>query len=170
MAKQIGNGSMKLPLYRGRYYRVYGGRYAERPEFIAGHKTLGVCMAAEIGLPANVVCPVADFQVPTASLADEALGKTVMLVLTGAPVYVGCAGGIGRTGLMLALLAKAFGEADPVQYVRKNYIPHAVETGNQKAFVASYEVKTEVKLIIAWFKFKSLFRRRFELTAGRPSA
>ena len=66
---------------------------------------------------------------------------------------VGCMGGIGRTGLMLALLAKSFGEEDPVRYVRATYYSHAVETAAQKQFIAEFKVPLSVRLRI-WLKRK----------------
>ncbi|CAM9664844.1 unnamed protein product [Phaeothamnion confervicola] len=45
-----------------------------------------------------------------------------------------CEAGIGRTGLMLALLAKAFGIQNPVSFVLLHYCPHIVETVLQFSF------------------------------------
>ena len=52
---------------------------------------------------------------------------------------VGCLGGQGRTGLFLALLAKVWGIADPVKYVRRVYLRRAVETRDQEEWVADFE-------------------------------
>lgn len=60
-----------------------------------------------------------------------------------APLYVGCMGGTGRTGTLLAILAaqhpKMDGEA-AVAYIRAIYKPHAVETFEQKNQVAEWAV------------------------------
>ena len=58
---------------------------------------------------------------------------------------MGCMGGIGRTGLMLSLLAKAFGVEDPVAYVRKHYYSHAVETKEQRQFIADFAIPLSVR-------------------------
>lgn len=52
-------------------------------------------------------------------------------------VEIACAGGVGRTGTGLAVLARLAGvEADDaVAWVRRNYNPHAVETPWQRRWV-----------------------------------
>lgn len=47
---------------------------------------------------------------------------------------------MGRTGLFLAILAKAVGFNDPVAYVRKHYYNHAVETAEQAKYVEAFDV------------------------------
>lgn len=51
-------------------------------------------------------------------------------------VEVACAGGIGRTGTALAILARMSGvpAADAVAWVRARYDPRAVETPRQRRF------------------------------------
>jgi Protein-tyrosine phosphatase len=58
----------------------------------------------------------------------------------GARVEVGCAGGLGRTGTVLACMATLAGvpAADAVEWVRANYDERAVETHEQEAFVAKF--------------------------------
>lgn len=55
-------------------------------------------------------------------------------------VEFACGGGRGRTGTALACLAVLDGipAADAVEYVRRNYDPHAVETPWQKHFVRRF--------------------------------
>ncbi|WP_423247979.1 protein-tyrosine phosphatase family protein [Thermus hydrothermalis] len=53
-------------------------------------------------------------------------------------LYVGCDGGLGRTGTTLAILAGLWRLTDsPVTFVRERYDPHAVETPEQEAYVTS---------------------------------
>lgn len=58
----------------------------------------------------------------------------------GEEVEVGCLGGLGRTGTVLACMATLAGvEADQaVPWVRENYNPHAVETAEQEGWVRSF--------------------------------
>lgn len=51
-------------------------------------------------------------------------------------VEVACAGGVGRTGTALAILARMSGVAagDAVAWVRERYHPRAVETPRQRRF------------------------------------
>jgi protein-tyrosine phosphatase len=55
-------------------------------------------------------------------------------------VEVGCAGGRGRTGTALACIAVLDGvpAAEAVAYVRRHYSPDAVETDEQRHFVAGF--------------------------------
>src|SRR5690606_26734740 len=102
-----------------------------------------------------VLLPITDFSVPeNAADTDDALVAAFKAGIDGRPVYVGCMGGWGRTGLFLALMAKVAGEKDPVGYVRRWYTPHAVETKQQKAYVENYDmswVRPKV-LRYAWSK------------------
>lgn len=51
-------------------------------------------------------------------------------------IHLGCIGGHGRTGLVLAALYKhVTGEADAITYVRKNYCEKAVESKEQVDFL-----------------------------------
>ena len=54
-------------------------------------------------------------------------------------VEIACAGGVGRTGSGLAVLAIMSGVAaeDAVAWVRANYHPRAVETRRQRAWIVS---------------------------------
>lgn len=58
----------------------------------------------------------------------------------GKKVHVGCIGGHGRTGTVLAaIVAKMLpGEEDAIGYVRKNYCDHAVESSEQVAFLVTH--------------------------------
>jgi hypothetical protein len=58
----------------------------------------------------------------------------------GERVEVGCAGGFGRTGTVLACMATLAGvsAADAVKWVRANYDRRAVETPQQEEFVRSF--------------------------------
>lgn len=146
-------GKMNLPVVNGRFYTVYGGPYRQRPMNIAGFDTLGVKMAAEINAACDVDLPVKDFSIPDYEQAENALVETIKRIHTGHPVYIGCMGGIGRTGLMLALLAKAYGVEAPVAYVRSQYFGHAVETAQQQEFIRNFVVPIEAQRMIKWCRF-----------------
>lgn len=145
------NGKMPLPLNPGQRFEVYGGPYRLRPA-----RMKGVRMAKEIDLPADVVIPTEDYNVPDVTDMAVGLNKAVTMLLKGQPLYVGCMGGIGRTGLFMAILAKAFGIKDPVRHVRATYLPHAVETTQQKRYVAEFNVPLWVtrKIAIARFLYR----------------
>jgi len=61
-------------------------------------------------------------------------------------IHIGCIGGHGRTGMVLAaLVKKVLGEADAITYVRKNYCEKAVESASQVAFLQKHFGITEVE-------------------------
>jgi len=132
-------GKLEIPLRGKKHFTVFGGPYLDR------HGSMrGVKMAAEIDLPCDVSIPTKDFQVPDRKMLHKGLEQTVDLILADEPVYVGCMGGRGRTGLFLAILVKVFGVRYPVKYVRKNYFSHAVETTAQYDFVRYFRPRRSV--------------------------
>lgn len=144
------NGKLKLPLRPGKYFTVFGGPYKERPANMRGVK-----MAAEIKLAFDVSIPTEDYSVPDKGALMVGLEEAVDLILSGQPVYVGCMGGMGRTGLFLAVLAKAFRVKSPVPYVRRKYYSHAVETDKQYSFVTKYKIPLAVRRKIKIARIKS---------------
>lgn len=152
------NGSLPIALgWRGGFetFTVYGGPYDAYPGLAAA---FGVCVRAERVRPGSydLHLPIDDFSVPN---DDEqvrlVLQQTLNAAITGQmPVYVGCQGGWGRTGLFLALLAKACGVRQPVQYVREHYTPKAVETPEQLGYVERLDVSDIHRWVyrLAWRK------------------
>jgi hypothetical protein len=114
---------------------VYGGPYHMKPARMAGIK-----LAPEVEGDAWWHLPIRDFSVPPVKhTVDEVLRGTISLMTENKqPVYVGCYGGRGRTGLFLAVLCKVMGVPDPIAYVRKHFDTHAVETEIQKRYVEQY--------------------------------
>jgi len=108
-----------------------GGPYANKPP-----KMVGVKMAKEIDLPATYSIPTADFSVPSRSAVIETALDILVDAIEGSDIYVGCMAGQGRTGLFLASVLALVGDPFPVQSVRSEYYPHAVETSGQEHFVA----------------------------------
>lgn len=156
-------GYLKLPVRGEKYFVILGGPYMQKPS-----KMHGVKMAVEISPfydgSKEIDIPTRDFSVPKANHLLAGLIEAVEMITRGELLYVGCMGGRGRTGLFLAVLAKAFGINDPVGYVRKNYYEHAVETEGQKAFVSGFQIPKEVKRMIKIAKWKSYMRLRENLT------
>lgn len=79
-----------------------------------------------------------DFEVPSnPEVAAAEIQAAFRKARSGLRVEVGCLGGTGRTGIVLACMAILAGvEADrAVGWVRKNYSPYAVETPQQEAWV-----------------------------------
>ena len=119
---------------------VTGGPYGAR---LNGY--LGVKMAKELTLRCDVSIPTEDFKTPDKADLDKGLYKVVRALLSDERVYVGCYAGKGRTGLFMAVLCKAFGYTNPVEHVRANYYPKAVETKGQYDFVMNYRIPLKVR-------------------------
>lgn len=141
------NGVLNLPLgWRGGFITlsVVGGPYDGYADFAkANDAPFGVCVRAEAarGLSKHAHLPIEDFSVPEdPDRVRAVLKQALRAALDGRDVYVGCMGGWGRTGLFLALMAKAAGIPDPVGYVKATYSHRAVETNEQARFVEDFDV------------------------------
>jgi hypothetical protein len=140
-----------------KFFAVCGGPYKQKPTEMPGVK-----MAKEISLFKNgtyeIDIPTRDFHTPDPDDLARGLEAAVFMITSGSPLYVGCYAGKGRTGLFMAVLVKAFGIKDPVAFVRAKYYPHAVETEDQKKFVADFEIPWTVKKMIFKARWASWFR------------
>jgi protein-tyrosine phosphatase len=85
-----------------------------------------------------VACPVPDYEAPDdAPRFMEVLEEVERLAKAGAHVLVHCSAGQGRTGMFLACLAvraRGLGAKGAIDWVRE-FVPNAVETPPQRAFV-----------------------------------
>ena len=127
---------LKLPMgWASR--RVYAGPYMDKPDDM-----LGVKLAEEIDRAYCWNLPIADFSIPlNKTLTDDIVVEVLtMLAENQEPVYVGCKGGFGRTGVFLSLLFKTMGVPHPIQHVRGNYTQRAVENKLQYEYVQTYVV------------------------------
>lgn len=147
-------GQLKIAVNKRQYFVVTGGPFADCPPSMKGVK-----MAKEINKPCAVDIPTQDFHVPDRKLLYKGLNKALDLMLAGEPLYVGCMGGKGRTGLFLAVLVKAFGQKKPVEFVRANYYSHAVETPEQYDFVKKFRITPTMRRKIK--KLRSRLRWQF---------
>ncbi|MDH5184908.1 MAG: hypothetical protein OEX12_13580 [Gammaproteobacteria bacterium] len=92
---------------------------------------------SELSKPWNkgveVYFPIKDMRVPD-NMAEftQLLDWLESRILNGQKVYMGCIGGHGRTGLvMAALVTQMTGDKDSINYVRNNYCKKAVESDEQ---------------------------------------
>jgi protein-tyrosine phosphatase len=89
----------------------------------------------------HVIIDWPDFGIPSdrVSLVNEINGL-LDRARRGEIVEIGCLGGHGRTGTLLAILAVRAGEpaSSAVAWVRHQYCHDAVETDQQAAFVESF--------------------------------
>jgi hypothetical protein len=82
--------------------------------------------------------PITDMQAPKDPVGFRKMVKWVAAqLLAEKKVHVGCIGGHGRTGTVLAAIVKELtGEVDAISFVRKNYCQKAVESDTQIKFLA----------------------------------
>ena len=95
-----------------------------------------------------------DFGLPSDSeQAASQIRKAFVRAKNGEAVEVGCLGGLGRTGTVLACMSTLTGLDAPssIAWIRANYRPEAIETADQEEWVA-------------WFA------RWATVTQGKPSS
>lgn len=114
---------------------VYFGPYAKKPARLPG-----VCLAPELShLESEHVINIPDYGVPNVQDKNEGLKAILRVLKEHKAVYIGCWGGIGRTGLVLGLLYRlaedTHPKTDPVEWVRAVHVAHAIETSAQESFV-----------------------------------
>ncbi|MEN6482623.1 MAG: dual specificity protein phosphatase family protein [Anaerolineaceae bacterium] len=92
-----------------------------------------------------IYLPIADYMPPTDALEiSNALSQVLQLAKNGKNVAIHCNAGIGRTGMVLSLLARCVFHFDGTQATAwvRNYLPHAVESDGQSKFVAAFDCAT----------------------------
>lgn len=161
-----GNGTLTLPLgWRGLWRKITltGGpwrTYMQPANVNPEVMPFGVCLLDRPNdkdfnvLDLNI--PIADFSVPEdEDFVTTAIREIFEAALRGQSVYVGCGAGWGRTGLVLALCAKAAGLDKPVEFVREHYTSRAVETPEQYEFVTFFDV-TPIRTWLLGFSIERL--------------
>lgn len=119
--------------YQGAKRRVYGGSFFHAPQ---SDDFLTINLMAEHPLDCDIYFPIKDYDIPSDSNAvKEVLDQ---ILKTDKSIYMGCFGGVGRTGLMMSCLLKYIGHSNPIDEVRQQYSSHAVETSEQKQFVEQF--------------------------------
>lgn len=149
---------------------VAGGSY--RNALLVPEDWYGVSLAAEL-LPVDGHdhVPCGDFRVPEVREVVPALRRALReAVINGRPVFAGCMGGTGRTGLFLAMVISVLcPEEDPIKAVRRLYKKGAVETPEQVRFVRAFHesytappLRDEVRRWARWARYsRTLARLRF---------
>lgn len=125
---------------------IFGGPFKQHERT---RRLFAINMAEEITNPADIRIPTQDFSVPGTTNMIFGIIAAIEAMKDGKDVYVGCMGGIGRTGLFIGCLAKVMRDwaveeniptqiGDPVAFTRQNYKKNAIETSAQMDFVRSF--------------------------------
>ncbi len=103
----------------------------------------------------EIFYPITDMSAPKDAKEFLKMIKwTAEQIRAGKKVHIGCIGGHGRTGTVLAaLVAYMTGEKDAITYVRKHYCEKAVESDSQIAFLNKNFGITKVEGTKAHFEF-----------------
>lgn len=157
------HGSIVFDRY-GICQSIYGGPYYDLHTSCRSDHVRLVKMAREIQLPCDVDIPTADFQTPHPAVLKAGIKRTLAYMMDGKDIAVGCMGGVGRTGLFLAAMAKVRGVPDPVAHVRACYLPHAVETAAQQQFIADLDV-SDIQKQLKWLP-KFYLKRKWQQAAA----
>lgn len=124
----------------GSSYAILAGPMKNRP-FSMRALCLDETQMVKFGNDKDWFFPIKDFSVPhNPEQLKNILQEVHAYACQNKLVYIGCLGGLGRTGLVLACLLKLHGLHDPVQIVRKAYNPKAVETPAQLKFVEEFQI------------------------------
>jgi len=154
----LSNGiHVTLPYVEG---TIFGGPFKS----FAPHtrRLSGIKMAVEINHPHDMAVDTVDFSVPEPAAMVKGLCFALSELYNGKDIYVGCWGGVGRTGLFMGCMVKAMQDyevqtaavgvevpyPDPVKVVRRDYSSHAIETEEQRAYVRGFDTAE----VIEWYK------------------
>lgn len=134
--------AVSIPLASGKIGWVHAGPTREMPD---GYKLIRC--AAEIPTPvAKVAYDVStkDFTPFDGGTLADSLPDILRDLEDGKPLFIGCMGGTGRTGTLLAILVgqhPAFTGEMAIAYVRTHYKSGAVETSPQEDQVVALSEK-----------------------------
>lgn len=133
--------TVRLPI-RWRGVHATGLSFSEMERIRKSQETNMFVVNMAMELPGgDIRLEVQDYHTPDDSnLVSLAVLKAYRHALNGEMVFVHCMGGLGRTGLFLAIMAKVSGVSDPIGFVRREYNGHAVETREQMKYVHEFKV------------------------------
>lgn len=156
---RVGHGSLKLPMLFGQFYTIYGGPYPVRPM-----RMVGVKLDPKQHVPYDIALDIDDFKTPDMAETLEVVHEIAKEIVAGNPVYIGCMGGWGRTGTIMACVAKAFGDTTPIARTRAEYQSRAIENYAQEDFVRDFEPLGKTLRLIRIYRIMALLSGRKDLT------
>lgn len=130
--------------------RIRGAHFAAGPFAAMPDGAFGLCLDphAPNRDAAALILDIVDFGLPDPQELRAALDalKAAMVAQPERLFYIGCRAGLGRTGTVLACLVAECGvESDPVEWVRAQHDPRAVETPAQEAFARGWLEESDAR-------------------------
>lgn len=158
--------AVTIPITKSdRSLTLLAGPYRERVE-----GTFGMLLASELKeLDHDYHLPCKDFGVPDTGAYEKAVSTICLETAIGDLVYIGCMGGIGRTGTVMAGVVRVLQECSGEQaigWVRHNYLGHAVETKAQQTLVGEFDAP-KIRRSLEMFAPVLFQRRSFIERLGR---
>jgi hypothetical protein len=136
-----------------------------------GSQPYRVKCASEVRGVADIEIVCQDFGTPEPEDLLEAVDAAITAAFKGRPVFAGCMGGIGRTGVFMATVLKVldpqqvFGSASfrlswqpQVQMARQLYLSHTVETDQQEKLVDMIDV-SKIRRKLKWLWAMAVVRQ-----------
>ena len=80
-------------------------------------------------------CPITDYSILPDDVLEKLVRQICKRIQNGKRVAVFCIGGHGRTGYISACVLFQHGIKNPIEYLRENYSPFAVESRAQESAV-----------------------------------
>lgn len=125
---------------------LFGARIAAGPFAALPEGAFGLCLDPHAANRADaaLVLDIPDFGLPDPGALRATLDalRAAMVAEPERLFYIGCKAGLGRSGTVLACLARESGiTTDPVAWVRADHHPLAVETPAQAAFARAWPVR-----------------------------
>lgn len=131
---------------RDRVLTIGAGPYRRRPD-----NTFGVCLAAEYpDDEKDHWLPTPDFTAAPARDFEDTLAVICKAASEGRLPYLGCIGGIGRTGTVIAGLVRVLTGMDAASakdWTRAHYHHHAIERDEQFELVKAFDADRVRRLI-----------------------
>lgn len=150
---------LPIKMSDGTVYEVYGGSATRSEPCSSFDVFVGLDHGMQLTarrFPWNdgeeFLFPITDMLVPKDLKEFNKLIQHLMVaIVNGKKVFIGCIGGHGRTGLVLAALLKCMtGEEDAITYVRDNYCQKAVESSGQVDWLNKHFGIKKVKGSKSW--------------------
>ena len=128
--------------FNGHARRIYGGSFFHAPDDDDFY-TVNL-MQEQPDLVSTDYFPIKDFSTPQSSSELIEVFEKMLEDEKQRDIYVGCFGGIGRTGLFIGSFLKYMGNDSPIYTTRSTYYHKAIETMEQENFVLSFPKRSSV--------------------------